>query len=363
MALSGRSADSPHDDGMSTTTTPTAKVVRYFLTGLAVAVGVGLIVWMPHLIGMSWPAIGAALGGISLATLVSLAVLWMAGLLVHTIVLTAALPGLTWPRALLLNLSGSAASNVLPFGGAAGMGWGFLMARTWKVPATSFAAFTVISNAWNVIGKLLVGASLVSAALLLGAHVPTSVHVVLLLCAAITLLLVVVGVAFLRTPTAAATLGRGIDATVNSSLRLVRSHRQIACEEWIVQTRGETAETINAGWARLTLGVLAYMTLQAILLGACLFAVGAHVSLLALLAAFGTERLLTLIPLTPGGSGFTELGAVAILVALGGAPVPVAAGVLLYRFYSHFMEIPVGGASGLLWMRAHRRGIRKAALT
>ena len=49
-----------------------------------------------------------------------LVVLWVAGLVAHTMTLTAALPGLTHRRALLLSLTGSAVANVLPLGGAAG---------------------------------------------------------------------------------------------------------------------------------------------------------------------------------------------------------------------------------------------------
>jgi uncharacterized membrane protein YbhN (UPF0104 family) len=55
------------------------------------------------------------------------------------------------------------------------------------------------------------------------------------------------------------------------------------------------------------------------------------------------DRILTLIVLTPGGSGFTEAGTAAALVALGGSPAAVAAGVLLYRGFTFALEIPVGG--------------------
>ena len=62
------------------------------------------------------------------------------------------------------------------------MAWGYVMTRAWKVPPTSFAAFTVISNVWNVIGKLLVGTVLLGGALFLGATIPPGLHGILVVC-------------------------------------------------------------------------------------------------------------------------------------------------------------------------------------
>ncbi len=340
---------------------PSPPAVRRVVPVIALAGGAALVAVTPALVGMSWAAVGLVLAGVSVTTLLALGALWMLGLLVHTVVLTAALPGLTSRRALLLNLSGSAVSNLLPFGGAAGMGWGYVMTKAWKVPPTSFAAFIVISNAWNVIGKLLVGTALVAAALALGVSVPPGLHRLLLVGAIVILVLLTAAFAAVRDDRTAGRLGRAIDRVGNRTLRAAGSGRVVAVEPWILRTRAETSATVGARWGRLTAGVVAYLFLQGLLLGACLVAVGAHVSLMVVAVAFGIERLLTLVPLTPGGSGFAELGTVAILVALGGAPVAVAAGVLLYRFYSHLMEIPIGGLGGLVWMQVNRRNVRKAA--
>lgn len=326
----------------------------------AFVIAVGLVALTPSLVGMSWSAVGAVLSGLSAMTLVALAALWLSGLVVHTIVLTAALPGLSSRRALLLNLSGSAVSNLLPFGGAAGMGWGYVMARAWKISPTSFAAFTVISNIWNVVGKLLVGTALVGGAVIMGANLPLGLRGALLAGSVTVLVLVFVVVAVARSASVAARVGRGLDTVGNRVLRIVGSTRVLVFEQWLVETRAETSATVAAGWKQLTLGVVVYLLLQALLLAACLLAVGAHVSLLVVAVGFGLERILTVVPFTPGGSGFAELGTVAILIALGGSAAPVTAGVLLYRFYSHVMEIPVGGAGGLVWMNWHRRDRQKA---
>jgi uncharacterized membrane protein YbhN (UPF0104 family) len=71
------------------------------------------------------------------------------------------------------------------------------------------------------------------------------------------------------------------------------------------------------------------------------------------LMAAAIERLGTLIPLTPGGTGIAEVGTIAWLVAMGVDPVGAVAGVLLYRIFLIVMEIPVGGVllGGWAWRR------------
>lgn len=323
---------------------------RKLVTTATVAGTALLLIYLPHLAGMSWHGLIGVLGGVSATTLIALAALWLLGLWAHTYVLTAALPGLSRPRALLLNLSGSAVSNLFPFGGAAGMGLGFAMARTWRFSPAQFASFTAISNLWNVVGKLFVGAALVALAIVAGVQFPASIQGTIILGSGGLMAAMVVVVLALTTPTMMRAIGRLWDRTVNGLLAQTGSLRRIDAAGVLERLRQSCAGSISAGWGQMTFGILAYMALQAALLAACLHAVGAHTSLLVIVAAFGVERVLSLFPLTPGGAGVTELGTVGVLLALGGDPVLVTAGVLLYRLYTFLLEIPVGGASAIVWM-------------
>ena len=58
--------------------------------------------------------------------------------------------------------------------------------------------------------------------------------------------------------------------------------------------------------------------------------------------------------LTPGGVGVAQTGAAAVLIALGGDPVVIAAGVLLYSTFTFFLEIPVGGLVAARWWLTQR---------
>jgi uncharacterized membrane protein YbhN (UPF0104 family) len=74
-------------------------------------------------------------------------------------------------------------------------------------------------------------------------------------------------------------------------------------------------------------------------------------------AAVGLERLLTAVPVTPGGSGVAELGLVAVLAAGAGptAAPAAAAGALLYRVFTYLLEVPVGAPLALAHLTAVRR--------
>jgi len=75
------------------------------------------------------------------------------------------------------------------------------------------------------------------------------------------------------------------------------------------------------------------------------------------MAAFSFTRIITAIPLTPGGLGMVELALTGGLVAAGGEKEEVLAAVLLYRFLTFLPPLPLGLAGYVLWRqnRAWRR--------
>jgi uncharacterized protein (TIRG00374 family) len=127
-----------------------------------------------------------------------------------------------------------------------------------------------------------------------------------------------------------------------------------ACFRWLVDSRRELVTAVRRGWRTMSVGVLAYLVLQAMLLAGCLTAVGSGATLAVIAVAFAIERLISLAPFTPGAAGVAELGTVAALHSFGIDPVTAAAGVLLYRILMFALEIPVGGLLALVWARRRR---------
>ncbi len=73
------------------------------------------------------------------------------------------------------------------------------------------------------------------------------------------------------------------------------------------------------------------------------------------LAAFSFARLLTVLPITPGGLGITELGLIATLAAGHRVSAQVTAAVLLYRAVTYLPTIPLGAIACLVWQYAPGR--------
>jgi uncharacterized protein (TIRG00374 family) len=110
------------------------------------------------------------------------------------------------------------------------------------------------------------------------------------------------------------------------------------------------------GWRITTATVASHLTLWLVLL-ACLRAVSlsqARLPWQTSLAAFSVIRLLTAIPITPGGLGITELGLIGILAGGDGHKISaqVTAAVLMYRAVTYLPSIPLGALACLTWRYA-----------
>src|SRR5881398_2178237 len=120
---------------------------RWVVGAVAMSAALGLLViLLPKLTGADWDETTDRVAGVPLPQIWQLVAVWAAGLWLHTFVLRASLPGLGTRRALALNLGGSSVSNVLPMGGAAGVGLNYAMLRSWGYSRTQISAFTTVSN-------------------------------------------------------------------------------------------------------------------------------------------------------------------------------------------------------------------------
>ncbi|GAA4692149.1 hypothetical protein GCM10023349_03830 [Nocardioides conyzicola] len=309
---------------------------------------------LPTVTGVTWTQLAPAAAHVPMAWLAGLVVLWLVGLLAHTVTLTGAMPGLTHRRALTLSLTGSAVANVLPLGGAAGIALNYRMARTWGHSGTAIGSYTVVTNIWDVLAKFLLPALVMPVLLVAAPGVAGSFAYAGLAAALVLAVVAATGLATLASPAAADRAG-GLGDRV-----LGRWLRGRSCRAALVALQAGTSAVVRTSWRRLSLGMVLYTAcLFALLLG-CLTATGAGVGVAAVLAGFAVERLLTLAGLTPGGAGVVEVGLAAALLAFPGSSVGVALGVLLYRALTFGLEIPVGGLTLAGWMVAHHRSVRRA---
>jgi len=162
----------------------------------------------------------------------------------------------------------------------------------------------------------------------------------------------------LRADRAARAVGAAAQPVLGLAWRLSRRRTDAPdARAGALELRNRTAELVRNGWRRMVFGLVVYSALQFLLFDMSLQMIGCSAPLSVLFAAFAIERLFTLVPITPGGVGVAETMSTLTLVALHVDPVAGAAGVVLYRAFAFFFEMPAGFLALVgWWARRRRRG-------
>jgi uncharacterized protein (TIRG00374 family) len=267
----------------------------------------------------------------------------------------AALPGLSYWRSLTVSLSSTAAANVMPGGDAVGLALTYGMLRGWAFTSARVALALVVFTVWNqlvnvafpVVAILLLSLQGERNALL---QVAAGIGVVILLIAGVCFAFI------LRSEGGAKSVGDHAQRAIGWVLGVLRRPPRTGVSSAIVSFRTRSIDLVRRRWAALTLTTLAgHLTVWLVLL-VSLRAVGvtsAEVSATESFAAWSLVRLLTAIPITPGGLGIVELGLTGTLVGFGGNRADVVAAVLIYRALTFLPPIPLGLAASLTFRRAH----------
>jgi uncharacterized membrane protein YbhN (UPF0104 family) len=286
-----------------------------------------------------------------------LGVVWWAGLYAHSLVLTRSLPGLSARRAVSLNLAGSAVANTVPLGGAVSVALTSRMVRSWGFAAVPLGAFLTLSSLWNVLARAVIGA--LGLAWLLASFPSVGQAATggwLLLVVAGTLVVLTALTARARTAARTAALVATATRRGAAVLGWQRPDRRWQYALAVLRVRRMVLGLARRSWRALSLGMVAYLLLLALLLDLCLRAVGAPQPWQLVVATVAVERLLTAVPLTPGGAGVAELGITSCLLVGGTPPAVAVAGAVLYRVFTFLLEIPVGYAVTAAWGWRLRRG-------
>jgi uncharacterized membrane protein YbhN (UPF0104 family) len=291
------------------------------------------------------------------------AMTWTQGLLVAAaaaasmasawIMICSVLPSIRLREAAVVNLGSNAVANTLPAGGALAMGVSWAMLSSWDVSTAQYVLYTLVSGIWNVFARL--GLPVLALLVLATASRPGAG---LIAAGAVGLALLAAGAASLsllvRSESFARRAGRALQFVAVIACRVVRRPASFDVPGSVLGFRHQAGALIAArGWRITAATAAANLTLWLVLL-ACLRGMGlsqAQVPWQTSLAAFAFVRLLTVLPLTPGGLGITELGLIGILAAGAGhqASAQVTAAVLLYRAVTYLPPIPLGAIACLAW--------------
>lgn len=303
-----------------------------------------------------WTAISAMtwleLGSLAVATAFNLLTYWWQNM--------ASIPGLGLWQAAVNNQTTTSIADTIPGGGYIAVGIGYSMYRSWGFSSAAIALSVAVTGVWNAFMKL--GLPVAAVALLAiegraGAGLITASLVgVALVVASIVLFALV-----LRNKALARRIGDGLARPVSLLRKVVRRPPVSGWGDSAVRFRRGTIDLVARRWVTLTATTIAsHLALYLVLLLAV-----RHVGISAreigavqVLGVFAFARLVTALPLTPGGLGMIELSYIGGLVLAGRgradvAPdmfrAQVAAAVLVFRALTYGIQVPLGGVTYLIW--------------
>jgi uncharacterized membrane protein YbhN (UPF0104 family) len=327
---------------------------------LAVVVGVFWF-FLPQFTSISdvWSEI-RAMTWLEVGTLAAAAA-W--NLLTYLLVTLSTTPGLTLAQAAVATEASTAVSNTVPGGGAFGIGLNYAMFSSWGFSRSRTSVSLLVSGVFNNFAKLAL--PVLALALLALRGDPGGGRVAAGILGLVALAVAVVAFGLLLHSERSATWLGLTAGRVASALR--RSAGRGPVQGWERATtkfRTRTVTLLRARWPVIAAATLvSHLSLYLVLLLA-LRHVGVteeQVGWVEVLAVFAFARLVTAIPVSPGGLGIVEVALITGLAAAGGGRAPVAAAVLIFRALTYVLPIPLGLAAYVFWRR--NRSWRRAPNT
>jgi uncharacterized membrane protein YbhN (UPF0104 family) len=297
---------------------------------------------------MTWLEIATLIG----ATIFNLFTYWWQNM--------ASLPGLRTAQAAVCNQTTTTVADTVPAGGYIALGLTYGIYRSWGFSNGAITLSILITGVWNIFMKL--GLPIIAlAALAATGEATASLVTAAAIGVAILIACVVLFALILWKESLARRIGSFFSRAANAVLGLVRKGPVDDGGDAAVRFRDNSIELVRERWAALTLTtIVSHLALYFILLLALRHVgVSEHeISWAQVLGVFAFGRLLTAVPLTPGGLGVIELSYIGGLIyaGRGHADVPpdvfraqVAAAVLVFRLLTYGIQIPLGGFTYVIW--------------
>ena len=265
-------------------------------------------------------------------------------------------PGLSWPHAVGSDLAARAVASTVP--GPTDVATRLVLYRQWSIPTAvasagialaalfetfSYFALPLIATA----GLLVTGHPIQSRALLLAL-----IGLIVLVAAAVLL------VSIVRSESLARRLGGWLDRMAKRIWKLFRKTPPTGIVEGMLDLRERSKAILTQhgllGFAAAVVAKLAWF----VVLEVALWCVGVGPDVLppsAVLAAMAVVGIVSLVPITPGGVGVTEVAYIGILSSVAGSGLTeqLTAAVMLFRIAQWFAPIPIGWVLLLVMRRGH----------
>jgi uncharacterized protein (TIRG00374 family) len=262
-----------------------------------------------------------------------------------------ALPNVSWFVAGTAQLAGNAISKIVPGGQPVGAAIQFRMLSVSGVDtiaAVSALGATGLMVTWVIFAlpalTLVVG--------FLGSPVPQGMVHVAWGGAIVFVLMFVAGVGITRSDRLLTTLGPWIERANHWVMGRLGRQGGITTAGLQAQ-RAEMVQTLGGRFRYALLAAVGNRLLDYGVLVAALLAIGGEPRLSLVLLAYAVSAILTMIPITPGGLGFTEAGLTAMLTLAGVPSQQALLATLAYRLYSYWLPLPAGLVAYIAFRRRY----------
>ena len=341
------------------------KEVIQSLVGFAIAIAL-LVFGMPRIVGTTWAEIGGQLTMVGWDKALNMLVLMLVGLYSYTFTLIGSLPGLTHIRALMVNAAGSMVSNVLPAGGAVGVALSYVMFRSWGFSRSNISTSLVVTGIWNILARVMLPVLGMSVVVWGPVDAPRSVIIASVIAGAIGTGLILLFSLSIYSDRVSHWLGHLLTKLARPFSKRIRGGDDL--DAVIQDQRGRMHTVVTANGVKMSLGLVGMFGFFFLLYWVASRTVGLDLPVYMLFAAYAFRQFLTVVAITPGGLGITEVGTAGVLVAFGGDPGAASAAALLYAVFTHLLEVPLGLTAWLSWWfgpkhRAHAKGQLEEDLT
>ncbi|MDN5688429.1 MAG: flippase-like domain-containing protein [Brachybacterium sp.] len=319
---------------------PTVSPGKIVTGVLSLLLVVAVLVWgLPWVVGVNWAQIGAALAAVPAWAPIAVALLGLLALALEALTVRTAVDGARYPSALLGQTASAGMGLALPGGSVLGLGLlGWILRRSGITVVVIVTGIIAASLVEMVITSILVPLLGLGAYALSSWLAPTGVS----LPGALWAGLVAVLGAVLALALTVIVLRRRV------LTRLLRRFGELIPSRYaavILAQRDALILLLRRRAAALLLPTLAARAAQWVALLLAIEAVGAEVPLLLTVAVFALGRVLSLVPVTPGGAGISETVLAAALVGLGVAAAEAAAAMMLMLVATLVVPLLAGAIS------------------
>ena len=260
-----------------------------------------------------------------------------------------AVPGISLFVAACSQLVSNAMAKVIPGGAVAAGATYFQMLSVSGVPTgKAAAALAAVSFISNLVLFSLPGIALLIAAV--SAPIPDGLLPVGVTGTILFVLMFTAVVVVVKWDKPLLFVGGIVERVVGWAANRFHKDWNPTAQQFLDQ-RNEVVAALGKRWWKALIAAVANWMLDYLVLVTALVAVGARPRASLVLLAFAGSAVLGMIPITPGGLGFVEVGLVTMLT-LAGIPGPDATlATLAYRLFQFWLPIPAGAVAYFVFKR------------